>query len=325
VPAVHKPTLILLAALVATLTAPTGSGQTLPCTKELAAGGDVDAFVDSLTRGDVGCLHGGTYTPSAVTMDGVGAELRSHPGEQAYIDGTQFTVRGPSEVRYLILRNSPNDGFSIQGNGVNLIHNHVLNSHRHGAITGSTSSNVRFIGNTVRGFGDPASGNLDHGIYLQGNNHVVARNIVDGARAGYGIHIYGGGRPDPDEYVVSGNVTNGSATRPGILIDSNGNGTVVNNISTNNETAGVRYRRCSAGGCVVNNNITWGSKRACDGGLCQLMTNNRNVDPQYVDGQFHVAGTSPAVDTGVSPVFYPDLNGVAGQIGAAPDLGAYER
>jgi hypothetical protein len=56
------------------------------------------------------------------------------------------------------------------------------------------------------------------------------------------------------------------------------------------------------------------------------VTNNRNVDPQFTDARYHVAPTSPAVDTARADyVFFPDLDGVRELVGAGADLGAYER
>ena len=62
------------------------------------------------------------------------------------------------------------------------------------------------------------------------------------------------------------------------------------------------------------------------GSLGGQVTHNRNTDPQFADAQYHVASTSPAVDT-ARPDFasFPDRDGVMGVRGAGADLGAYER
>jgi chitodextrinase len=67
------------------------------CTATLAAGGNFAAFVNSLSPGDVGCVHGGSYgfAPSSagfnnITVSGTATNtitVQSYPGETATIGG----------------------------------------------------------------------------------------------------------------------------------------------------------------------------------------------------------------------------------------------
>jgi hypothetical protein len=53
---------------------------------------------------------------------------------------------------------------------------------------------------------------------------------------------------------------------------------------------------------------------------------NRHVNPQFNDARYHVAPTSPAVDTARAVFsYFADLDGVQQVMGTSPDLGAYER
>jgi hypothetical protein len=71
----------------------------------------------------------------------------------------------------------------------------------------------------------------------------------------------------------------------------------------------------------------WGNAFGALGGdLAAQVTENRDVDPQFTDARYHVAATSPAVDTARNAYAYmPDLDGVRGVAGSGPDSGAYER
>ena len=56
--------------------------------------------------------------------------------------------------------------------------------------------------------------------------------------------------------------------------------------------------------------------------LARRVTYTRNVDPLFVDAQFHVADSSPAIDTGRTDfAFFPAGDGILGMLGGGPDLG----
>jgi nitrous oxidase accessory protein NosD len=210
-------------------------------------------------------------------------------------------------------------GFTVQGANDVIEYSSVFDVTRHGILTNTSSSNTTVHGNWIESVGSEC--NLDHGIYFQRSGRIT-RNVFTDTRCGYGIHLYS----SPSNVIVAENTSVGSRVRAGILVNCGSNCIVVNNVFANNKTHGITYRACSSG-CVVDNNITWNNASGSVGDtLASRATNSRNVNPQFVDARFHVASTSPAVDTARADFsFTPDRDGVLGLLGLGPDLGAYER
>jgi hypothetical protein len=181
------------------------------------------------------------------------------------------------------------------------------------------ASNAVITRNDVRDVGQAGS-NQDHGIYVQGNGHVITDNVFANMRGGYGIHVY----PSSSNVIVAENTVVNSETRSGIIVDTTGgNIIVVNNILVGNTDYGVLNRQCALGGCVVDHNLAWNNGL---GAVSGAATNTRQADPQFVDTGYHVASGSPAVDAGRTDYSYgPDRDGAARPQGNGPDLGAYER
>ena len=78
-----------------------------PCTKTVAAGGNIQTAVNSAVRGDVICLRGGTYAQNNVWVAASGITIMNYPGEAPvlYGDGvtsaawpTFFTLSGSNIV-----------------------------------------------------------------------------------------------------------------------------------------------------------------------------------------------------------------------------------
>jgi parallel beta-helix repeat protein len=283
----------------------------------------------------VGCLHGGTYTDGSLvswTTDATAANrivLQRYPGENAEIVGTTLDVTGDYlTVKDLTVRDIPSDdGLAVQGNGDRIEHNEIYHTGYSGSagagiLLHTNALNTTVTRNYVHNVG-PSGGTLYHGVYIAGNGAVVTHNVFANIIGGYGIHAYS----SPSNIVIAENTAVGSLTRAGILVQSSGgNIAVANNILANNATYGISFQACGSG-CTVDHNITWGNALGGVGGsLGGQVTNNRNVDPQFSDAQYHVASTSPAVDT-ARPDFvsFPDRDGVIELRGAGGDLGAYER
>jgi parallel beta-helix repeat protein len=200
----------------------------------------------------------------------------------------------------------------------------VRRTGRHNILLHSDAGNTLVTRNFLTDAGLNSSNSLpDHGIYVEGGNQTVTDNVIVRPQ-GYGIHVYTSSNHDN---VIADNTVVGSVQKGGIVVETSGsNIRVANNISANNATYGINYVACGAG-CMVDNNITWGNALGAVGGaLGGQVTRNRNVDPQFVDAQYHVTGTSPAVDTARPDyAYFPDLDGVPAPLGAGPDSGAYER
>jgi Right handed beta helix region len=278
----------------------------------------------------VGCLRGGEYTDGCAVSWSLNANpratLTSSPGELAILHTSLGLAGNNLTASHLRVTGidpacgSSMSGFTVQGANDTIEFSSVYDVPRHGILTNTSSSNVTVRGNLIETVGSTC--NLDHGIYFQTSGQIV-RNVFKDIRCGYAIHLYA----HPHDVIVAENTAVGSRVRAGIVIDTDGsNITVANNVFANNATYGINYMACSSG-CMVDHNITWGNAQGGVGGtLAGQVTNNRNVDPQFTDAQYHVASTSPAVDT-ARPDFvsFPDLDGVPSGRGAGPDLGAYER
>ena len=300
------------------------------CTRTLAAGGDLSSFLSTLRSGDVGCLRGGEYTDGCEVSWSLnanpGATLTSYPGEQATLHTSLGLAGDNLTASHLRITGidpacgSSMSGFTVQGANDTIEFSTVYDVPRHGILTNTSSSNVTIHGNLIQLTGSTC--NLDHGIYFQTSGQII-RNVFMDMRCGYGIHLYA----HPHDVLVAENTLVGSHVRAGIVVQSDGsNITVVNNVAANNATYGIYFQACGSN-CLVDHNITWGNAQGGVGGtLAGQVTNNRNVDPQFVDGLYHVAPSSPAVDTARPDfVWYPDRDGVPNGRGAGADLGAYER
>ena len=299
------------------------------CTKTLAAGGDLSTFVASLRPADVGCLRGGRYTDGLEvhwSANGTALSritLTSYPGEKAELVGTTLVLDGDYlTVRNLTLRDLlavGADGIAVSGNADRVEHNVIRNVYEQGILLHTDSSNATITGNDVREVGQPGS-NLDHGIYVQGDGHVVVNNVFAQIRGGYGIHVY----PSSSAATVAQNTVVGSQTRAGIIIDTSGGDVeVVNNVLVGNATYGIVNRRCDLGGCVVDTNLAWDNAQgAVDGPATHTLV----ADPKFADAEYHVAAGSPVIDAARSDYsFSPDRDWALRPLGGGPDLGAYER
>ena len=293
------------------------------CTKIASAGADLSTFLATLSSGDVGCLHGGEYTDGcALSWSGTGATLTNYPNEVAVVHtslglaGSGLTVSG-LEITIPSSCGTGTSGMTVQGADDVISMNYIHDVPRHGILTNTSSSNVTIHGNFIANTGSTC--NLDHGIYFQTSGRIT-RNVIVNSRCGYGIQLYA----SPHDTVVAENTSVGSQVRSGLVIVCSSNCKVVNNIFTNNRTAGFTYRSCGSG-CLVDNNITWNNPVDCEDALCSSATNTRHVDPMFSDSRYHVLLGSPAIDTARADyAFFPDLDGVQAVLGAGPDMGAYE-
>ena len=211
------------------------------------------------------------------------------------------------------------DGIAVSGTGNRVEHNVVRNIYRQGILLHTDAANATIIGNDVRDVGQAGS-NQDHGIYVQGNGHLVIDNVFANMHGGYGIHVY----PSSSNVTIAQNTVINSQTRSGILIDtSGGNITVVNNILVGNTDYGILNRQCALGGCLVDHNLAWNNGLGATSGPA---SNTLQTDPQFIDSNYHLASTSPAVNTARPDYSYsPDHDGTPRPQGNAPDIGAYER
>ncbi len=262
-------------------------------------------------------------------IDGQNASTRN---QAIYLDGSYNVIDG------FEIRNGPNGGIAIYGNG-----NKILNCHIHNNGTpASTSTNGKdgiysdpathdnyYGANYVHDNGRTGGSNLDHGFYLCGQNETMVNNIsfhndASGLQiAGYstinGMKIYNN--------VMAWNGTSGI-----ILWMSLGGVDIKNNIIYQNGHYGIGSVAATGGGVVVDHNISIGNGLANYflSGFAYTQGISIPGDPAFVSDALagfdpHLTANSPAVNSGVnlSPVFTTDLAGALRPVTGAWDLGAY--
>ena len=157
----------------------------ITCTKTLAHGGNVQNFVNNLKSGQVGCLHGGTYTsPNLVKLSGSGYTLAGYPGKKAvYRGGFNFgsssnvTLQGFT-VNASYAPVSTSNGRTNTAQAVNLgsssgagIYSMVLMNrrdpdHSGTCVFGGTSKGAEIIASLIHTCGLAPAGEGEHGIYV---------------------------------------------------------------------------------------------------------------------------------------------------------------
>ena len=314
-----------------------GSPSPNDCTRVLAAGGNVALFLDSLSAGDVGCLRGGEYRPatdSYLRLD-ASATLKSYPGERAVIVGRGLWVTAAAQVRNLTIRDATLVDMSclvVRGQGNKIVGNDLLGCGASNILLGTESRDALIQGTFSDRSGLNSSNDLpDHGIYVQGIGHDIVRNVFVRMQ-GYGIHAYssssGNDGVQPSNIEINGNTTVYSEQKSGILIQSGAGGDIrtYNNIAAFNHDYGIKYQsdrtNCPSGPCPIDTNLVYGNRGGnLNGGAAARATNTIVADPLFVDSQFRISPSSPAVDKARLPLFFPDRDGFTDTVA---DLGAYK-
>lgn len=197
-----------------------------------------------------------------------------------------------------------------------------------GVFVDDTTNHIDFIANRVY---ENNGLNQHQGIYHEGDDSVIARNVVYGHTNGFGIQVKTGA----NNVVVAQNTTADNHYSGIVIMDTATNTRVVNNISAFNGDYGIRGFDDSPGGTIgtntSNNNLLYGNGAGTcanqKAGIIACGTQLPSADPQFVNRvgrDYRIASTSPAVDQAIQPWTYlPDASG-GGVQGFQPDVGAYE-
>ena len=252
-----------------------------------------------------------------------------------YLDGSYNIIDG------FEIRGGPHGGITIWGN-----YNQILNNKIHhngnpgsastlgqdGVYSSENTRNTVYMGNYIHDNGRAGS-NLDHALYLCGDNEMTINNVMV-RNAAYGLHI--AGYETVSNMKVYNNVMahNGKS---GIIFWMPVSGVDIrNNIIYQNGKFGIESYDAHGGGVVIDRNLVIGNGLG-DYGLARdgsdfTYTVGATISsaPNFVDstsGGFdaHLSAGSPAIGSGgnLSSTFNTDLDGATRSASGAWDLGAY--
>jgi Right handed beta helix region len=245
----------------------------------------------------------------------------------AYVNFQDFDVSGNTNAEDLIYLH----GQHTQATG-NYVHDSPHGCSPNGGIY-VDSQGSQVIGNFVKNIGDTSlprdmSCRLYHGIYLSGQNILVANNLVTNSLAD-GISSWH--NSSNDAYINNTSINNGGI---GLLVGSgdtnalpSGNqGSVVeNNIVVDNQEGIVEEG--NTGTASYKHNLTYGNKAgdAIQHSDSSTETGTIHADPQFVNparSDFRLKSTSPAIKAGSSTnAPATDKNGTAKR--GPVNIGAY--
>jgi Right handed beta helix region len=260
-------------------------------------------------------------------IDGQNASDRN---KGIYLDGSYHIIDG------FDIKGGPTHGIFIEGH-----FNQILNCEIHhngntgggqGIYSSQSTHDNRYIGNYIHDNGVPGS-NLDHGLYLCGDNEMVINNVLF-RNATYGLHI--AGYTTVANMKVYNNVMayNGKG---GIILWMAVSGLEIkNNILYQNGLYGIDSYDAHGSGVVVDHNLFLGNGAGdhsfTGGGSDYSYTLGTKIsgDPFFVNATSaafdpHLRAGSAAINAGLnlSSVFTTDKDGVARPATGAWDIGPY--
>jgi hypothetical protein len=303
----------------------------------------IQKALNTLLPGQKAFVRGGTYR-EALTLNRAGTAsapmtIEAYPGETAIIDGEHtrrplviqsggayFRIKG-----FILDRDCCTSGghIDVYGHHVEIVDNEMRNGRGKGVYTEEGSSNVHIIGNWIH-HNVTAGGQQDHGLYMQGNDHFIANNVIHDHPDGFGIQIYDRGSR---MIVVNNTVTNNGHS--GIVVGGSGgvsNITIRNNILANNNSYGVQMdSSCPTSNVVVDINVIFGNGDGAVEGGCSSVSVSGTIasNPLFVNAgssssrNLRVQSGSPAVNAARADFAMPIAFGGGARI-APPDIGAYE-
>ena len=301
----------------------------------------IQKALNTLTAGQRALVRAGTYAEN-LDMSRAGSPLApitvenfpnehpvltaagSHPLEVSS-SGSYFRFRG-----FVIEKAPGNSGgnVDIYGHHIELSGNEIRLSQDQGVYTDEGSHHAQILGNWIHDNGQGVI-HQSHGIYLQGDDHLVASNVIHDHVKGFGIQVYDKG----DRAIVTGNTITG-AGHSGIVVGGSGgvsNVRVHNNVLAFNSHWGISNDSSCPSNSIADHNVlfrnAYGPTRGCSG--LSFAGGNQATDPlftSYAARNFQLLAGSPAIDYGLLS-FSPttDFDGRLRSYGAAPDAGAYER
>jgi len=287
-------------------------------------------------------VRAGTYAES-LYMDRAGTAtapitIENYPGERPVVNGggqrpLEISSSGAYfRARGFVFENSPyNSGGNIDlyGHHLDISANEVRNAQDQGIYAAEESDHVQILGNWIHDNGQGVI-HQSHGIYLQGDDHLVANNVIHDHPEGFGIQVYD---RNSRSILVANTVT--GAGHSGIVVGGSGgvdNIRVLNNVFAFNAQYGISHDSTCPTASRADHNVVfgnaWGQLQAGCSGL-DYSGGNRTTDPLFVNyagRNLHVNAGSLAIDYAL-PEYSPatDFDGLGRPQGAGADSGSYER
>ena len=199
-----------------------------------------------------------------------------------------------------------------------------------GVFVDDTASRINLVGNRVY---ENNGANQHQGIYYEGENGVIAGNVVYGHTNGFGIQLKSGA----NQVVVAENTTVDNSLSGIAVANTATNVTIANNISAFNGGYGIRGLLDSytmpLGNAKAFRNLLYGNGQAAYGnqtpGIIVFGTQLPAANPLFVNRtgrDYRLQSTSPAIGKAdAAYVYSPDAAGATRPLGTAADVGAFER
>ena len=302
----------------------------------------IQKALGTLTAGQRALVRAGTYAES-LDMTRAGSPLapisvEAYPGERPVVSpsgdrpleisstGAYFRFRG------FVLEKSPftsGGNVDIYGHDLEISGNEVRLGKDQGIYSAEGSYRAQILGNWIHDNGEGIA-HQSHGIYLQGNDHLVASNLIHDHPKGFGIQVY----DRNSRSIITGNTVTG-AGHSGIVVGGSGgvdNIRVHNNVFAFNNRYGISHDSTCPTASTADHNVVfgnaWGATQTGCSGL-SYAGGNRTTDPlfaNYAARDLHLLAGSPAIDYGVLEYSWAtDFGGLLRSFGSAPDAGAFER
>jgi Right handed beta helix region len=307
--------------------------------------------MDTLQPGERVLVAAGTYvedlvmsrggTPDAqITIaaeDAGSAILRPASGT-----GDTYPVRFADEAGYVRLEgfviegadgtSSTNVYFEDEVHDIELVGNEIRFSQDQGVFSERTTSDLSIVGNRIHdnGRGHEPGQHQSHGLYIEGERHLIANNAIYDHPHGFGIQIY---PANQDSSVVNNTIVRSGHS--GIVLGGSDGveGLVVrNNIVAFNESYGIAMDDSCPTDSVVDTNLVRGNGEGTVDGSCgdgvDTSRGNLGGDPRFADpgrNYLRLLKGSAALDR-ARATWSPatDIRGRRRPWGADVDIGAYE-
>jgi Right handed beta helix region len=216
----------------------------------------------------------------------------------------------------------------LYGSHLEISDNEITNSTDQAIYTDEGSDHVQIVRNWIHHNGEGRT-HQSHGIYLQGDDHLVANNLIHDQPEGFGIQVYDKGS---GAIVVANTITNNAHS--GIVVGGSGgvSGVVVrNNILAYNNHWGISADSSCPSSSVADHNLMFGNGNGSTENRCSGLSysgGNITANPLFLDlvaRNLHLLVGSPALNMAL-PAWSPtsDFEGQARPQGSGADAGAYE-